>query len=74
VQQHHETAKHVVDAASIGIVASTIMQWLPAIAAIVSIIWGLIRIYETKTVQRLLGKAHRRRDDPPEADTCKEEK
>jgi hypothetical protein len=29
---------------------------LPAIAAIFTIVWTTIRIYETKTVQGLLGK------------------
>lgn len=52
----NEQLKHVADALSIGTILATIAGWLPAIAALVSIIWGVIRIYETKTVQRLLGK------------------
>jgi len=32
------------------------MQVLPAIAALFTIVWTLIRIYETKTIQKLLGK------------------
>lgn len=66
----HETAKHIIDAASIGVWAAALMDILPAIAAIVSIVWGCIRIYETNTVQRLLGKAHRRKTDPE----CKDKK
>jgi hypothetical protein len=48
--------KHGLDVAAIGTVVATIAGWLPAIAATLSIIWTLIRIYETKTVQRLLGR------------------
>ena len=46
--------KHVLDGASIATAVGTIMQVLPAIAALFTIIWTIIRIYETKTVQRLL--------------------
>ena len=51
-----EHTKHVVDGASIVTVMGTLMQWLPAVAAIFSIVWTAIRIYETKTVQKLLKK------------------
>jgi hypothetical protein len=39
----NESTKHIVDV-------------LPAVAALFTIIWTGIRIYETDTVQRLLGK------------------
>lgn len=48
----HETAKHIGDAVSISTVLASLAGWLPAVAAVLSIIWTLIRIYETKTVQR----------------------
>ncbi len=51
---HNETAKHVVDAISVATVIGTLAQVLPAIAAIFTIIWTAIRIYETKTVQSIL--------------------
>ena len=47
----NEHTKHVIDWTSIGIALGTLMQILPSIAAALSIIWSLIRIYETKTVQ-----------------------
>lgn len=56
IQRDLEIAKHAVDGASIGTVLATLAGWLPEMAAFVSLIWGLIRIYETRTVQRLLGK------------------
>ena len=54
----HLTAatKHIIDTASIATAVGTLMQLLPAIAALFTIIWTTIRIYETKTVQKLLGK------------------
>jgi len=51
-----ESTKHILDTASIVTAVGTIMQVLPAIAALFTIIWTCIRIYETKTVQKLLGK------------------
>ena len=51
-----EATKHVIDFASIATVLGTLADMLPAIAAIFTIVWTAIRIYETKTVQRLIGK------------------
>lgn len=55
-QDMPDAAKHTVDAISVGVVVGTIVQWLPAVAALFTIIWTIIRIYETSTVQRLLGR------------------
>jgi len=52
----HEQAKHLIDALSIGGVISTVVGWLPDIAAFLSIVWAVIRIYETDTVQKWIGK------------------
>ena len=53
---NHESAKHVVDALSIGTVVGTLAGILPSMAALFTIVWTSIRIYETDTVQKLLGK------------------
>jgi hypothetical protein len=55
--QSYETVKTVTDAASIVTVIGTLAEVLPAMAAIFTIVWTLIRIYETRTVQKLLGKS-----------------
>ena len=47
----HEATKHAVDALSVLTVLGTLMEALPAIAALFTIIWTSIRIWETKTVQ-----------------------
>lgn len=51
-----ESTKHVIDGASIATAVGTLMQVLPSIAAVFTIVWTAIRIYETKTIQKLLGK------------------
>jgi hypothetical protein len=48
---HHDTAKHVVDALSVMTVLGTLVEILPSIAALFTIVWTAIRIWETKTVQ-----------------------
>ena len=55
---HHstETVKHVTDGLSILTVVGTLAEILPALAALFSLVWSLIRIYETETVQGWLGK------------------
>ena len=54
--QDTEAVKNVVDALSIGTVVATLAGVLPSIAAIFTILWTAIRIYETETVKKLLGK------------------
>jgi len=49
-----ETTKHAVDFASVFTAVGTLLSWLPHVAALFTIIWTGIRIYETKTVQAWL--------------------
>lgn len=49
-----EQVRPIGDAVAITTVAGTLIGWLPAIAALFTIIWTAIRIYETRTVQRLI--------------------
>jgi hypothetical protein len=56
VSEINEHTKHVIDWTSIGIMLGSLVQILPSIAAALTIVWTAIRIYETKTVQRWLGK------------------
>jgi len=51
-----ETFKHIIDALSFATVLGTIVNMLPAVAAVFTIMWTAIRIYETKTVQNWLRK------------------
>jgi len=51
-----ETVKQIADAASVVTVVGTLAGVLPAIAALFTIVWTGIRIYETETVQKWLKK------------------
>lgn len=51
-----EGTKHVVDGVSVFTALGSVLAWLPSIAALFTIIWTGIRIYETKTVQKMLKK------------------
>lgn len=59
----HETAKTVGDAVSIVTVVGTLAEVLPALAALFTIVWTGLRIYETDTVQKLLGKQKKEPDE-----------
>lgn len=48
--------KHVLDLASITTVVGALMGILPSIAALFTIVWTGIRIYETKTVRDLISR------------------
>jgi hypothetical protein len=58
----HETAKAAGDAVSIVTVVGTLAEVLPAIAALLTIIWTCFRIYELDTVQGWLGKNNVKKD------------
>ena len=52
----NESTKHVIDGLSLVTVLGALVELLPAVAAIFTIVWTAIRIYETDTIQGLLGK------------------
>lgn len=51
-----EPFKSVLDGMSIGTIVATFLGWLPHVATLLSIVWVTIRIYETDTIQKLLGR------------------
>ena len=56
---HHnwgDTVKHIMDGVSVVTAVGTITKMLPAVAAVFTIVWTGIRIYESDTVQGLLGR------------------
>jgi hypothetical protein len=55
-EQSQETVKTVLDGLSVVTVVGTLMDILPAVAALFTIIWTGIRIWETDTVRRMLGR------------------
>jgi hypothetical protein len=55
-----EGTKHVLDGISLVTVLGALVDILPAIAALFTIVWTGIRIYETKTVQGWINRAKRK--------------
>jgi hypothetical protein len=51
-----ETVKHIADGLSVVTVVGTLAGILPAVAALFTIVWTGIRIYETETVQKWIKK------------------
>ena len=51
-----EGVKAAADLLSIATLVGSLVSLLPAVAALLTIIWTSIRIYESATVQKLLGK------------------
>ena len=56
----NEGVKQATDALSIVTVVGTLMDLLPTVAALFTIVWTAIRIYETKTVQGWIARAKRK--------------
>ena len=50
-----ETTKHLIDLSAIFTAVGTMMSMLPVLASLFTIVWMGIRIWETKTVQKLFG-------------------
>mgnify|MGYP003120101307 FL=1 len=57
-----EPTKQVIDVISFGTVLGTISAILPPLSALFTIIWVSIRIWETDTVQELIGQKQKRDD------------
>ena len=52
----NEEIKPLFDIASIITVLGALAELLPPLAALATLIWSIIRIYETKTVQSIINK------------------
>lgn len=55
-----EGTKHVLDGLSVITVLGALVDILPAVAALFTIVWTGIRIYETKTIQGWIERAKRK--------------
>lgn len=52
--------KNALDWSAMVISLGSLFQFLPAIASLLSVIWLLLRIFESDTVQRALGRQNRK--------------
>ena len=48
--------KHLLDLASVAAMVGTLTEYLPHVAAVFTIVWTGIRIWETQTVQKFFGR------------------
>ena len=55
-EHSHETAKAILDGLSLVTVVGTLVDMLPSVAALFTIFWTGIRIWETDTVQQMFGR------------------
>jgi hypothetical protein len=55
-QESQEIVKTVGDAVSVFTVVGTLVNMLPSIAALITIVWTSIRIYETDTVKDFISR------------------
>lgn len=46
LHEFEQPVKAVVDVAALGTFIATIAQWLPSVAALFTVIWGALRIYD----------------------------
>lgn len=58
LQHADEQVKQLGDAISIITVVGTLAELLPAVAAVLTIVWTAIRIWETDTVQCIFNRNH----------------
>jgi hypothetical protein len=66
LQQADEHIKQVGDALSIITVVGTLAELLPAMAAILTIVWTAIRIWETDTIQYIFKRKKTNETEPKE--------
>lgn len=59
-----DTTKHVIDTISVTAVIGTLTAWLPPIAALLSIIWTVLRIYEMISGEQLSDRRKEVRHNP----------
>ena len=48
--------KPVVAAAAVGVAGAAWLSWIPHVAAALSVIWFVLRIWESETVKEIRGK------------------
>ena len=58
-----EAVKSGVDVLAVSTTASALMGWLPPLAALATLVWTSIRIYETQTIRSFLKKDEKDKDN-----------
>lgn len=58
-----DTIKHVGDAVSISAIVATLIGWLPHIAALLTVIWSVVRIYNEILDSQIKRKQKKKLDE-----------
>jgi|TARA_B100000902_G_scaffold338811_1_gene340599 hypothetical protein len=51
-----QETKTAIDVVAVSATTGSVLGWLPPLAAALTIVWTLIRIYETDTIKELIKK------------------
>jgi len=51
-----QETKTAIDVVAVSATTGSVLGWLPPLAAALTIVWTLIRIYETETIKELIKK------------------
>lgn len=62
MHQHYQALVLTADAVSAVAVIGAIVGWAPPLAAMGALVWYIVQIYESKTVQQWLGRRRQRRE------------
>jgi hypothetical protein len=58
-----EPYKNQLDLASVGLLLATLFSLIPHLTAVVTLVWSLVRLYETATVQNWLARRRQRKQE-----------
>jgi hypothetical protein len=68
IQHHVEAIKVAADGTAVSVAGAAWLGWVPDVTAFFALVYMLIRIYETDTVQGWIGKKHGQRSSEEESD------
>jgi hypothetical protein len=63
MNENTQAVKYTIDTISVFTVIGTLMEILPPIAALLTIVWTCINIYESGTFQKFLGRFKKVKDE-----------
>lgn len=66
----HESVERALDWVAVAATVGTILEMLPSIAAVFTIVWTGIRIIETDTVRGLIKRIRGKREDDAREQGC----
>jgi len=62
-EQAARDALSIMDSVALSTLIATLAGWLPSLGALLTVVWTMIRIWETDTVRRLTGREPTKADN-----------